>query len=83
MWCTNLEVAMPIVIRLGDIKIVIYADDHNFHIITAVYKASVELETLAIVAGFVPRQVYEVATAWALDHMSLLRDTWAKLNDRN
>jgi hypothetical protein len=77
---------MPTVVRLGNVKIVIYAADHNpphFHLLSAEHAAIVSIETLEITSGFVPRQVYEVATRWAVDHMDLLRETWTRLNERD
>jgi hypothetical protein len=75
---------MPSVIRLGNVKIAIYARDHrppHFHILSAEYAAIVSLDTLEITSGFVPKQMYELAVSWAKDHMDDLRQMWADLND--
>lgn len=75
---------MPAVIRLGNVKIAIYAADHNpphFHLLSAEHAATVSLKTLEIISGSVPKKVYELARAWAADHMDLLEETWAQLND--
>lgn len=72
---------MPTVVRLGNIKIVVYAaDPPHFHLLSAEYAAIVSIETLEITSGYVPRHAYEVATRWAFDHMDLLLETWTRLN---
>ena len=75
---------MPTVVRLGNAKIAIYAADHNpphFHLLSAEYAATISIETLEIISGFVPRHAYELATRWAADHMDLLHETWTRLNE--
>lgn len=74
---------MPTVVRLGNVKIVIYARDHNpphFHVLAAEYAAIISIETLEVLAGFLPRQMYELATDWAADHMDVLQEAWERLN---
>lgn len=75
---------MPTLVRLGNVKIAIYARDHSpphFHLLSPDYAATVSIRTLEITAGFVPRHMYEVARAWAVDHMDVLQETWTRLND--
>lgn len=75
---------MPTIVRLGNVKIAIYARDHNpphFHVLSAEYAAVVSIETLEITAGYLPKQIYELAIEWAAAHMDVLRKAWAQLND--
>jgi hypothetical protein len=74
---------MPTIIRFGNVKIAMYPGDHNpphFHLLTPDHAAIVSLATLEIIAGFVPRQTYEMARAWAVDHMDELWSKWTDLN---
>lgn len=60
---------MPTIVGLGNVKIAIYARDHNpphFHVLTADYAAIVSIDTLEITAA---------------DHMDVLRKAWALLNE--
>lgn len=79
-----LELMLPTVVRLGSLKIMVFAGDHNpphFHIVSAEYAAVVSLESLEVIAGYVPKQSYEMAKRWATNHMDVLHAAWAQLND--
>lgn len=74
---------MPTLVRLRNIKLAMYPNDHNpphFHLLTPDYAALISIETLEILSGFVPKRDYEVAMEWARNNMDVLREEWANLN---
>jgi spermidine/putrescine-binding protein len=74
---------MPTIVKLGNIAIRMFADDHNpphFHIVTPEHQAIVAIDTLVILAGRMDRRSFDTALAWARDNRVLLVDTWEQLN---
>ncbi|HEY8577116.1 MAG TPA: DUF4160 domain-containing protein [Devosia sp.] len=74
---------MPTIIRLGNVKIAVYAMDHpppHFHVLTADYAATISIRTLKITAGDLPSDIYRLVTRWADDHTDMLLDAWTRLN---
>ena len=74
---------MPTVVRLGNVKLVVYASDHNpphVHILSAEHAAVMSMSNLEITAGFVPRHVYQLARDWAEAHRDELHEAWRQLN---
>jgi len=62
---------MPAIIRLGHLKIQIFADDHHpphFHIVTADHEALVRISDFSLMAGRIDRRSYDMALAWATAH---------------
>lgn len=56
---------MPTIIRLGNVKIAVYAMDHpppHFHVLTADYAATISIRTLKITAGDLPSDIYRLVT---------------------
>jgi hypothetical protein len=63
----------------GDWKITMYFGDHNpphFHIVTPDEEALVEIATLEIIEGRVPRAVLKPALEWARENKALLLAKW-------
>lgn len=74
---------MPTIIRLGNVKIAVYARDHappHFHVLAADYAATISMTTLEVTAGDVPSGIYKMVVAWAAEHRELLLDAWTRLN---
>lgn len=74
---------MPVVARIGNIKIHVFASDHNpphFHVTTAEYEALVAIADFSILRGALRRGDLEVALGWARDNRRLLEDEWNRLN---
>ena len=64
-------------------KIAVYAGDHgvpHFHIEGPGFRASVEIATLEVIVGAVPRRVLVAALVWALAHHEALQAKWEELN---
>ena len=79
---------MPEIVRLTNSKICMYADDHlppHFHLRGPGWQASVDLTTLAVTAGRVPRRDLEEALRWVrvAENRALLSFEWRRLNERD
>lgn len=76
---------MPTLFVLGNMKIRMFADDHNpphFHIVTPEHEALVRLADLVMLAGSIDRRSYDLACRWALENRELLEREWNRLNER-
>lgn len=76
---------MPTIVKLGNLKIQIFADDHNpphFHVVTPDYEALVRLSDLSVMAGAIDRRSLQVALEWAKEETNrdLLAHEWNRLN---
>jgi hypothetical protein len=61
-----------------------YYDDHlppHFHAYYGDQSAKIDIETLAIIAGTLPRRVRALVLEWATDHREELRDNWLLAED--
>lgn len=76
---------MPIIQRLGNVSLRMYADNHrppHFHIVAPDFHVLVRILDLTVMAGKArPPQIAE-ALAWARDHREMLALRWAELNER-
>lgn len=76
---------MPTIVKLGNLKIQIFADDHHpphFHIVTPDHEVLVRLSDLEILAGSIDRRSLERALAWARENRKVLNEAWERLNER-
>ncbi|CDZ43310.1 DUF4160 domain-containing protein [Neorhizobium galegae] len=76
---------MPTIIKLGNLKIQIFADDHHpphFHIVTPDHEVLVRLSDLEILAGSIDRQSLHRALAWVRKNRKVLNEAWERLNER-
>ena len=76
---------MPTVVQIGNLKIQIYADDHNpphFHVVTPDCQALIRIDSLAMLRGSLRRADFEAAIDWAREHLTEIKDEWDRLNCR-
>lgn len=76
---------MPTLLRFGNLKIQIFADDHNpphFHLVTPEHEALIRLSDLVMIAGTMDRRSLELALDWARRNGKVLDDEWNRLNER-
>lgn len=76
---------MPRIITLGNLAIFIYPDDHappHFHVRGPDLNALVEIDTLQILRGCVPRSSWPQIVTWAAENKSLLMEKWTEFNER-
>lgn len=62
-----------------------YADDHeppHFHLLGAGWSGVIDLATLIVRRGAVPRRDYLEAVEWAKAHGAFLLAEWKRLNER-
>jgi len=70
---------MPEICRFLGIVILMYFDDHNpphFHVKYNDYKAVVDIQTLNILAGYLPGKVRGLVEEWAELHQDELLTMW-------
>ena len=70
---------MPELCRFRGIVIRIHPNDHpplHFHAVYGGRDASVDIETLSVVRGRLPRRVRRLVIEWASLHQDELRDAW-------
>jgi len=70
---------MPKVAMVDGIRIAFFFDEHpppHFHAEYAEYQAMVDIETLRIVEGGLPRPQYRKLVAWAKTRKSELLKAW-------
>ena len=72
---------MPTVAVIDGIRIQVYWDDHppsHFHAEYGEYRASIEIKTLKIIAGGLPRAQYRKVVAWAEPRRNRLLEAWVR-----
>lgn len=70
---------MPELSRFFGIVIRMFYSDHepaHFHAIYGEHEALIEIETLAIFRGTLPRRALALVLEWATFHRTELRDDW-------
>jgi hypothetical protein len=71
---------MPEICRFLGIVITMYFDEHNpphFHVMYNEYRASMEIQTLNLMAGTLPARVRGLVEEWAELHQQELLEMWA------
>lgn len=76
---------MPTLVKLGNIAIRLFADDHNpphFHVVTPQYQILVEIASMSVLAGEMDRRSLNMALDWARENRQFLEREWSRLNER-
>ncbi len=74
---------MPLLARFYGITVVVRWDDHpppHVHVTYQGFSAALDIESLELVAGRLPRMVRALVLQWAMLHRTELRAAW---NDAN
>ena len=72
---------MPELSRFFGIIIRMFYSDHepaHFHAIYGEYEALIEIDTLAVFRGSLPRRAVALVLEWAALHRNELRDDWRR-----
>lgn len=72
---------MPELSRFFGVVIRMFYSDHDpahFHAIYGEYEALIEVETLSIFRGSLPRRALALVLEWAALHRAELRDDWQR-----
>lgn len=70
---------MPTISSFYGILIRMYWDDHappHFHALYAEHKAVVEIRTLNVLEGYLPRRALALVLEWAQQHRDELMEDW-------
>jgi hypothetical protein len=77
---------MPTISRFFGITIRMYYDDHppaQFHAYYGKESAKIDIQTLGILAGSLPRRALALVLEWAAAHRNELRDNWQLAEHHN
>lgn len=72
-------------VQIGNLIIRVYANDHlppHFHVITPDADALIEIATLDILRGALPRKATETAMAWIVENRAAIAAEWNRTNPR-
>ena len=70
---------MPTISQFFGILIRMYYDDHNpphFHVLYGEYEATIDIATLEIIKGELPKRALALTVEWAVIHRNELRHDW-------
>ena len=70
---------MPTISYFFGIMIAMYAEDHNpahFHVRYNEYKAIFGIDTIEMLAGYLPNRVVSLVIEWANEHHEELKENW-------
>ena len=76
---------MPIISSFYGILIRMFFNDHappHFHVQYAEHKATVDIQTLTVLSGQLPRRAQELVLAWAELHKEELLNDWRLCMDK-
>ncbi len=76
------NLTMPELCRFYGIVIRMYYDEHpppHFHVSYQETLATVRIDTLRVVRGYLPRRALALVTEWALAHREELRQNWSRV----
>jgi hypothetical protein len=77
---------MPTIHVLSNSKVCMYADDHDpphFHVLGPGWSGVIDLDTLTICRGGIPKADYLEAVQWAKENSLFLLSEWRRLNERD
>ena len=70
---------MPTISMFYGILIQMFWDDHappHFHVVYAEYKALIDIQTLRVIDGAMPRRALVLVLEWASEHREELLEDW-------
>jgi Domain of unknown function (DUF4160) len=70
---------MPTVAIVEGVKIQLHFDDHpppHFHAVLAEHRVKIDIDTLQVIAGSLPRTKLEQVLAWAEARRDRLQSVW-------
>ena len=70
---------MPEISRFYGIVIMLYINEHNpphFHVKYAEYLAEIDIQTLKVIRGSLPKRAYSLVLEWAAEHREELLTNW-------
>lgn len=76
---------MPTISLFYGIIIQMFWDDHappHFHALYAEYEAMIDIQTLAVIQGSMPRRALSLVLEWASEHRAELLEDWNLCDQR-
>jgi hypothetical protein len=76
--------AVPTISRFFGITIRMYYEDHeppHFHAHYGETSGIIDIESLALVRGVLPRRAYRMILEWAVEHRPALRSNWQQARE--
>jgi hypothetical protein len=78
---------MPLIARIGSMRIMMFADDHNpphFHVSTPDHDALILIRDLSLLQGQITTKNLEAVRRWAVvaENRRHLESEWRRLNER-
>jgi hypothetical protein len=78
---------MPLIARLGKVKIHVYPNDHNpphFHVSTPDHDALIQISDFTVLQGQITRRDLDAVIIWvsAGTNKETLENEWKRLNER-
>jgi hypothetical protein len=73
------KLRMPTISRFFGISIRMYYDDHgppHFHAYYGEYSAKIDIQTLQMIQGMLPRRAQALVLEWAAEHREELLANW-------
>lgn len=70
---------MPTISMFYGLLIQMFWDDHappHFHVMYAEYEVSIDIETLKVTKGHMPRRALALVLEWASEHREELSEDW-------
>lgn len=74
---------MPTLFMLGNLKIQVFAGDHNpahFHVVSPDREALIRIADFAVIAGALSGREYRLAVEWASSNKERVEHEWHRLN---
>jgi hypothetical protein len=71
--------------QIGKIIIRVYPNDHlppHFHAVAPDFEALIEIETMAVLRGSLPRSVRRAVMTWAIRNRAKIAAEWTRTNSR-
>jgi hypothetical protein len=80
-----LGAVLPTVAVVDGAKIQFYPDEHpppHFHVVFAEHRAQIEIESLRILKGTLPRSKLASVISWASTRRAELMEAWSALDEK-
>jgi hypothetical protein len=75
---------MPVISRFFGIVIMMFYGDHNpphFHVRYNEFSGTININTLELYEGKLPKRVYNMVVEWAIEHRKELQENWERTKD--
>jgi hypothetical protein len=78
-WHIKRRFNMPVISRFNGISIMMYIAEHNpphFHVKYNEYEAMMDIRTLEVIVGSIPKKELELVKTWASQYQDILLEMW-------